>query len=66
MAALAAAALRDADAFRAMLETVNCLTLPSEVLQRPGLRERLAEFGSAAAPPAQGPDRARLLELVSV
>jgi 2-polyprenyl-6-methoxyphenol hydroxylase-like FAD-dependent oxidoreductase len=64
--AFAAAAGRDPDVFRALLETSTCLALPSEVMARPGLRERLAEHSGAAAPRHHGPDRARLLELVRV
>jgi 2-polyprenyl-6-methoxyphenol hydroxylase-like FAD-dependent oxidoreductase len=63
-AAVGAAMLHDPDVFRAALEMDMCLALPQEVFARPGFMERL---GGVDAPPRQvpGPDRARLLELVS-
>ncbi|HET8950554.1 MAG TPA: FAD-dependent monooxygenase [Solirubrobacteraceae bacterium] len=65
-AALFGAMAVDADAFRAGIEILGCLALPSEVLARPGLAERVtaaaAARGDARLP---GPGRAELLELVS-
>lgn len=59
-----AAAMRDADVFRALLETTLCLTPPEEVLARPGPREKIDELGGAEPLRLPGPDRGRLLELV--
>jgi hypothetical protein len=36
----------DADAFRALLETVFCLALPQEVIQRPASRMRSSGWGT--------------------
>jgi 2-polyprenyl-6-methoxyphenol hydroxylase-like FAD-dependent oxidoreductase len=63
---LTAAASCDADAFRALMETVLCLALPQEVIERPGMREKLEQSGGDAQPPAPGPDREQLLQLLSV
>ncbi len=56
----------DADAFRAGMEIVGCLALPSEVFARPGMAERVtkaaASRGDSRLP---GPSRAELLEIVS-
>jgi hypothetical protein len=51
--------------FRALMDIAYCLALPSEVMARPGIAEKVAQLGSVEAPPLVGPDRARLLELVS-
>ncbi|MBB3086532.1 FAD-dependent oxidoreductase [Geodermatophilus sabuli] len=60
------AAMYDPDVFRALMEIVTCLALPQEVLSRPGMRERVARFaGAPAPPPTPGPDRARLLDLLA-
>ncbi len=61
----AAAAARDADVFRALLETMLCTALPVDVLARPGMREKIERWGSEPAPPTPGPDRTRLLELIA-
>jgi 2-polyprenyl-6-methoxyphenol hydroxylase-like FAD-dependent oxidoreductase len=55
----------DADAFRAFLETVFCLALPQEVTQRPGIKPTIDRLGHQASPPAPGPDRQQLLQLLS-
>ena len=56
----------DAEVFRAGIEIIGCLALPSEVFARPGFAERVmkaaAARGDARLP---GPGRAELLELVS-
>ena len=60
--ALQVAMLHDADIFRAMCEIVTMLTLPQEVMGRPGLAERIREVAAereAVTPP--GPSRADLL-----
>jgi hypothetical protein len=63
--ALAAAAMHDADLFRALLETATCLAQPEEVLARPLVRERLAALGDVEPLRIPGPDRAQLLDLVT-
>lgn len=64
-AAFAAAAMHDADLFRALLETTTCTAHAHEVLARPRVRERLAAVGPVEPLRIPGPDRARLLELVA-
>jgi 2-polyprenyl-6-methoxyphenol hydroxylase-like FAD-dependent oxidoreductase len=55
----------DADVFRALLETVGCLTLPRDVFSRPGLLDK----ARAAAPEEPfvmpGPNREELLALLA-
>jgi len=59
------AAGRDADVFRALLQTV-CTALPQEVLARPGIAARVDALGDGPPPsPFPGPDRAGLLDLVA-
>ncbi|MGY1593959.1 FAD-dependent oxidoreductase [Geodermatophilus sp. SYSU D00708] len=60
-----AAAMRDADVFRALVETVTCLARPAEVLARPGMRERIEAAADGAPPPTSGPDRRQLLDLLA-
>ncbi len=56
----------DAEAFRAGMEIVGCLALPSEVFSRPGLAERVTKAAAARGDfRLPGPGRAELLELVS-
>jgi hypothetical protein len=64
-AALAAAAMHDADLFRALVETATCTAHVDEVLARPLVRERLAAIGPVEPLRIPGPDRAQLLELVA-
>jgi 2-polyprenyl-6-methoxyphenol hydroxylase-like FAD-dependent oxidoreductase len=64
--AIEAAAAHDADAFRGLLEIMGCLTLPEEVVARPGLLDKvvtLAEEHPRA--PFPGPNRDDLLRLVA-
>jgi 2-polyprenyl-6-methoxyphenol hydroxylase-like FAD-dependent oxidoreductase len=65
MTRLISAAAYDADVFRAFLETHLCLALPQEVVQRPGVADTIEQWGHKAPPPFPGPDRQRLLELLS-
>jgi flavin-dependent dehydrogenase len=58
------AAGQDADVFRALLETVLCVALPQEVMARPGIAAKIAEFGREVLPREQGIDRDRLLALL--
>jgi len=63
--ALAAGAGRDPDVLRDLLEIASMLTLPSEVLGRPGAAERaMAAGGGAPQYPLPGPDRRGLLSIV--
>jgi hypothetical protein len=57
----------DAEAFRAAMEIIGCLALPSEVFARPGMAERVAKAAAARGGDARlpGPGRAELLEIVS-
>jgi 2-polyprenyl-6-methoxyphenol hydroxylase-like FAD-dependent oxidoreductase len=64
MTRLLAAAGTDADAYRGLLETVFCTALPEEVTARPAVAAALAR-PPGPPPPVPGPDRARLLELLS-
>jgi 2-polyprenyl-6-methoxyphenol hydroxylase-like FAD-dependent oxidoreductase len=63
---LAATAPYDADIFRAFLETVLCLALPQEVIDRPGIRDKLEQSGHRSPPQGPGPDRQQLLQLLSL
>jgi 2-polyprenyl-6-methoxyphenol hydroxylase-like FAD-dependent oxidoreductase len=62
---LLTAAMQDATVFRAFLETVLCLALPQEVLSRPAVAAAVGRLGDGEPRPFPGPDRPRLLELVS-
>jgi 2-polyprenyl-6-methoxyphenol hydroxylase-like FAD-dependent oxidoreductase len=65
-ARLPLAAARDPDLFRALFEIVGCLTLPSEVLARPGLAERVLAVTEDPGPPrVLGPTRAELEDLLT-
>jgi len=59
-----AAALHDADVFRTMLETVLCVALPQEVMARPNVAAKMAEFEGCALPPDRGIGRDQLLALL--
>ena len=65
MSRLASAAPYDAGVFRALLETILCLALPQEVIQRPGIKDTIERLGPKAPPPAPGPGRQQLLQLLS-
>lgn len=60
-----AAAGHDADVLRALLETVLCLALPQEVLERPGIKDKIDKVDQGAPGPLAGPDRDQLLRLIS-
>lgn len=66
MARLAAVAPHDPDLFRGLLEAVQCLALPQEVLKRPGAEEKIERLGDPEVPAWPGPDRGQLLELLDV
>lgn len=59
------AAGQDPVVFRALLETVLCLALPQEVLQRPGMTDRINSAANGAPVRIPGPDRNQLLRLLS-
>jgi len=62
-----AAAFRDPEVFRALLETATCLALPQDVLARPDIRARIdaARPGPTDTARPTGPDREGLLRLVT-
>ncbi len=66
LSGLAGAAGSDPDMFRAFMETVLCLAQPQEVLDRPGVRDKVEQARQAGPPPPlPGPDRQRLLRLLA-
>ncbi len=65
MTRLVVAAGTDADAFRALIETVQCLALPQDVFKRPGMIETLEWHGRGQPASAPGPDREQLLSLLA-
>jgi 2-polyprenyl-6-methoxyphenol hydroxylase-like FAD-dependent oxidoreductase len=60
-----AAARTDPDAFRGLIETIQCVALPQEVLARPAVARAVAAVGDGPLPPFPGPDRAQLLRLLA-
>jgi len=62
--ALPAAMARDAEIFRAGSEMINCLTLPRDVLRRPGLAERILDVAGDDLAPPPGPSREQVLALM--
>jgi 2-polyprenyl-6-methoxyphenol hydroxylase-like FAD-dependent oxidoreductase len=64
VANLMLAARADPEAARAFLDVFSCLALPSEVLNRPGMREKVDSLASSSGPlgPA-GPTREQLIAL---
>jgi hypothetical protein len=64
-AALFAAIPFDADAFRALMETVGCLTLPAEAFARPAVRAAVAAHAGEAPMPFPGPSRDDLVRLLA-
>jgi hypothetical protein len=61
---LTVAASYDAELFRALIETVLCLAPPQEIVQRPGLREKIESLSGLEPIPMPGPDRTELLGLL--
>jgi hypothetical protein len=61
--------LADAELFRLGLEYVATLATAQEIMDRPGIRERMqsavAELAQRPPPPMPGPDREQLLRLAS-
>lgn len=62
--ALGAAAGKDPDLLRGMVEMLSLLTRPDEVLSRPGFVDRALALGGTGGDPLPGPSRNELLELV--
>lgn len=62
---LLAAASRDADVFRGMLEIAMCVALPQDVLARPHVAAKLADLDGESLPPDPGIiDRHRMAALL--
>jgi len=65
-ALLPAAAAHDAGLYRAFLATRGCMTPVGEVIERPGIAERILEIVRGhEPPPIPGPDRDQLMALLS-
>ena len=64
-AAMLAGANADPEVARASLDVLACLALPSEVIARPGLAEKVRSFIGAEVPQLPGPTRAELLSLLN-
>jgi 2-polyprenyl-6-methoxyphenol hydroxylase-like FAD-dependent oxidoreductase len=62
-ARLMLAARVDPDAARGLLDVFSCLALPSEVIDRPGMRDKLLSLNPADLPRPAGPSRQRLIAL---
>jgi len=58
------AAMRDADVFRGVIETITCLATPQQVLARPDIAAKVDELGTDEVFELPGPDRSRLLTLL--
>jgi len=65
VSAFAVAAMEDPEVFRAFLEVLMCLALPSEVLSRPRIADAVARRRGETPAPAPGPDRRELEALIS-
>jgi hypothetical protein len=65
VSAFTVAAMEDPEVFRALLEVVMCLALPSEVLSRPRIADAVARRRGETPEPAPGPDRRELEALIS-
>lgn len=65
VARFTAAAMKDADTFRGLVETLTCLALPQEVLTRPEVVAAMNEVSPDGAFQLPGPDRAQLLDLLA-
>ena len=58
------AAMRDADVFRGLIETITCLATPQQGLARPQIAAKVAEMGTDDTFALPGPDRNQLLTLL--
>jgi 2-polyprenyl-6-methoxyphenol hydroxylase-like FAD-dependent oxidoreductase len=59
-----AAASQDPDVYRAAIEIAMCVSLPQDVMARPQIAAKLAEFDGYAPPPDRGIERDRLMALL--
>jgi hypothetical protein len=55
------AARVDPDAARGLLDVFSCIALPSEVIDRPGMRDKLISLNPAEIPRPPGPSREQLI-----
>jgi 2-polyprenyl-6-methoxyphenol hydroxylase-like FAD-dependent oxidoreductase len=63
---LGTAASSDPDVARASLEVFSCLTLPGDILARPGMEEKVQSvLAGREVPAVEGPTREQLVALVS-
>ncbi|MHB8680595.1 MAG: NAD-binding protein [Acidimicrobiales bacterium] len=63
---MGSAIFKDPDCFRAFLDVTMVQALPSEVLARPGIHDKVVEFGSSwRDDPPNGPPRDQLVELAN-
>jgi 2-polyprenyl-6-methoxyphenol hydroxylase-like FAD-dependent oxidoreductase len=65
MSTFFAAAIQDADVFRALMETVLCVALPQEVMTRPYVAAKMDEVRGQSPTPGPVVDRERLLALIA-
>jgi len=65
LADFVAAGGHDAEVFRGLIECVQCVSFPQDVLARPGMRDRIGKWRGETPQPIPGPDRTRLLELLA-
>jgi len=64
VSSFAAAAMKDADVFRAFFETILCLATPQQVLARPDISDKVRQAAPDGFVQLPGPDRAQLLDLL--
>ena len=63
--AMQATATQDPDIFRGAVDIASLLARPDEVMERPGLLDRIIELSQANAPePLPGPTRPELLDII--
>jgi 2-polyprenyl-6-methoxyphenol hydroxylase-like FAD-dependent oxidoreductase len=64
--AMQAVTAQDPEIFRGVVDIGSLLARPAEVIERPGLLDRVIELSQATTPePPPGPSRAELLELIA-
>jgi flavin-dependent dehydrogenase len=63
-AAFLAAANHDPEVARAFFDVMSCLALPAEVMNRPGMPEKIAAFAETDLPQIPGPTRSELVALI--
>jgi 2-polyprenyl-6-methoxyphenol hydroxylase-like FAD-dependent oxidoreductase len=62
---LTGAMMLDPDLFRAGVEILSMLALPQDVMARPHLAKRLADFADVEFPPLPGPSRAEVVRMMA-